>query len=169
MVKAQDLPAKIILFGSCVLMVATLYLVLMFGPTAYFVIFHQPLSISAASDHKPYSPPVLPKFAVSPRISATSVSAGGTETINVDITSRANVSAYLEVWITAPNNKEVYKSKIDQPDAFKAGQPVSRAFSYSLPANAIAGTYRVSAILASLDRKTDYYVSENFARFELTQ
>ena len=151
------------------LVVATGYLVVSFGPRAYFLAFHRPLNIASVVRPPAYAAVPLPKFTVRSSINATQVSPGDTETVTVSVLPASSATGYLEVWVMSPKNKEIFKSPIAQghPLQFTAGKAAVNTYSVPISDKLPKGKYQVSDKIMSSNGQTDYSLSENFATFEL--
>lgn len=161
--------SRVLIAASTVFLIATAYVVVTYGESAYFVAFHKPLHFSLSSTTKPYVAPEVPTFQVKPSIAAASLTPGRTQTISVTITPSSTVSAYVEVWIEGPLHTQVFRSNTDgSPTSFVKGSPQTLTYHYTLPHNLPKGTYTVSAILTSPNNQTDYYVNTNFASFTVS-
>lgn len=149
------------------LIAAGSYNLAIFGPSAYFALFHRPLGSLIGKAEAKAAPIATPDFSSTASISGSSFNPGDTVTITVSAKSDIYVSAYMEAWITSPANKQIYRSPSTDLTSFRAGQNQSFTFSYGLSSSLPSGTYRVSELINSEDGKADYFTNENFARFTL--
>lgn len=158
-----------LLLGSIACLGVTVWLVSSSGSLVYFLTFHTPFHIQLATSPPTYKQPALPTFDVRAEIGQTKLSAAGTVAVHVIATPKQTTSAYLEIWIRGPNNREMYKYPADvdtaQPVQFVCGQSQVFDEAYTLPANAPAGNYTVSASIVSVNQQVDYYNAHNFASF----
>ncbi len=162
----SNIQRVLILASIALLVVAGLSLRRTIGP-AYFAATGKPLHLAFWETVHAAPAPVLPKFSVNASVSQATLSAGSTQAISFSATSNKSISAYLEVWISTSKNKQVWKSNTDDTVQFIANQKLSKAFSYTLPGTLAKGQYTLGVIINSADTNTDYFVNENFARFEV--
>lgn len=160
-----------LLFGSAVCLGATAWLIMNSGGLVYFVTFHAPLHLQLAAASPAYHQPTLPTFDVRAKISQIKLSRAATLAVHVAVTPRQTTSAYLEVWVRGPNNREVYKYPANedaaQPLRFASGRTEVFDEAYVVPVNAPPGKYAVSVSVVSPNRQVDYYSVHNFASFEV--
>jgi hypothetical protein len=163
------LRTKILIGASLAFLTATIYLFISYGELVYFVAFHKPLHIGWQGTVSAYVPPVLPSFKVTPAIARQSVIPGETQSIHLSVLPNKATSAYVEVWIESPANKQVFRSNVaGDPTQFVQGAEQTFSFSYKLPSTLPKGTYHVSVIITSPNNQTDYYVNENFGTFTVS-
>jgi hypothetical protein len=159
------LRAKLLVVTSFALLIATMYVVVTYGQSVYFVAFHRPLHLGFSSSSH-YISPVLPSFQVNQSIAAQTLTPGETQRVTLTAKPDQNLQGYIEVWITSPANKQVFRSNTDgNPTQFTKGSSQTYTFSYTVPKNLPKGTYKVSVTITSTDTFTDYYVKPNFATF----
>lgn len=152
---------------SGVFLAVTVYVILTYGRTAYFVTFHKPFHMDIFSTHHRPASAELPVFQVTPTLGQSSLTVSGTQTIAVQTSVNHTTRGYLEVWITSPTNHQVYRSPMSQIETFSPNQPQSFNFSYAIPNGSPIGVYRVSDLITSPDTETDYYVNEDFGSFTI--
>lgn len=166
--KTQYISAALLL-GSVAFLGITVRLVASSGSLVYFLTFHTPFHIQLAASPPTYRQPALPAFDVRAEIGQAKLSAAGILTMHVIATPKQTIPAYLEIWIRGPNNREMYKYPADvdmvRPVQFVSGRPQVFDEAYTLPANAPAGNYTVSASIVSVNLQVDYYNAHNFASF----
>lgn len=153
---------------ACLFLAGTFYLFLAFGREVYFAQFHRPLNTALFTKTSPSrAQATLPHLTLTASIGAQSLSPGDTQSMNVTTKTDQTTTGYLEVWITSPNHREVYKNTFDQnhPLQFIANASITQTFSYKLGVNIPKGAYSVSALVTSNTFQTDYAVDENFATF----
>jgi hypothetical protein len=150
--------------ASALLLLATVLIFRHFAGPGYFALsgrpWHWPEKHQAAA-----APASLPQFQTTQAIASETLTPGGMQTITISATASSSTPAKLQVWITSPKNKQIWRSPEGEPVSFPAGRPVSNAFSATLPATAPRGTYRVAFLLTSADELTDYAVKPDFAEF----
>lgn len=159
---------RILLLSSVLCVCATAYLVATYGEQVYFLMFHRPFHLSALiTKTTALRSPTLPMFKVRAAITKTTLEVGDTQHITVTVTPGKTVQGFLEVWVTAPSNKQVYKSLLDErsPHEFVGGRTEMFTFDYIPEPSAPRGTYHVSDNITSANMQTDYYVNEEFASF----
>lgn len=158
--------SKIILVAALVLIVGAVGILFVNRNSISFAFFHHPVDLASTTSTNTYTGAARPKFSVSNQISP--IPAAG-QPLSISLTAKSDIKAvgFVEVWISAPNGKEIYKSPADTPTDFAAGVPASFNFSYVLPASPSSGTYSISERITSFSQKTDYYVNENFDKFRL--
>lgn len=157
-----------LVFGSVFCLFATVYLLAAYGQQVYFVVFHRPFHVPAiAARTTVYQAPALPVFSVGSSIAKATVQRGGSQRVTVTAESDKTTTGFLEVWITAPNHKQVYRSPLDEkaPHQFTAGKSEIFTFDYAPALSAPQGTYMVSESITSATMQTDYYVHEEFGSF----
>ena len=164
------LQSRLLILTSLVLLSATAFYVLTYGQEVYFLVFHRPFHVAALVSHpRPYVAPALPTFHVTATQASPQLTAGEVQHLTVSVLTNQTVSGFLEVWITAPNNRQVYKSppNVDtaSPVTFWANRTQTYDFTYPIVAALPQGTYRVSERITSPDQKTDYQLHEAFASF----
>lgn len=161
--------SKLLATASLALLIATGYIGAMYGQSAYFVAFHKPFHLSLTSRSVKYSPPVLPKFQVQTTISSHSLTHGDTQHIALTALPDKTVAGHVEIWIESPGHKQVFRSMTDgSPTRFIKNKLQTFSYSYVLPKNLPPGAYKVSAIITSTNKQTDYYVNNNFATFTVS-
>lgn len=166
--KGTALRSKLLVISSLALLVATVYVVVSYGQSVYFAVFHKPLHIGSSSTAH-YVPPVLPTFQVNQNIATTSLEPGGVQKITVTATPNQSLQGYIEVWIKSPSNKQVFQSDTNgAPTQFTKDTAKSYTYTYTVPKNLPKGMYNVSVIITSVDTFTDYYVKPNFATFTVS-
>lgn len=139
-----------------------------YGETVYFIAFHKPLHLGFTSNAH-YVAPALPSFQVEQTIAAQTLAPGGTQTVTVSAKSDQSTQGYIEVWITSPANKQVYRSSIDgNPLQFVRDTSQTHTYSYTIPQSIPKGIYTVSITITSPDTFTDYYVKPNFVTFTVS-
>lgn len=164
----RQLLSGVLLLGSVLCVAATVYLAAAYGQQVYFIVFHRPFHApSLMARNVAYQAPVLPVFSVKSSLAAITVRSGGSQQVTVTAATNMTTTGFLEVWVTAPNHRQVYRSPVDTaaPHRFVAGKPETFTFDYFPAAGAAHGTYQVSDIITSATQQTDYYVNEEFGSF----
>ena len=148
---------------------ATVVCVVKLGPRVYYLTFHRPFQLTVFATDQPHYASSLPGFQVRATIGQTAAKTGDTQNIGVTVLPHQTTKGFLEVWITSPAHREVFKSILakNSPELFTAGQKKTYTYNFKLTASLPRGVYTVSELITSVDQKTDYQLNENFASFTL--
>jgi hypothetical protein len=135
---------------------------------AYFAITGRPFNVSLTPANTTYKPPVLPHFSSTGSVSLGTISQGGTEAITFSSAVDRATKGYVDVWVTSPANKQVFRSPGTTLEDFTAGKTTADHYNFTLPSSLPPGVYKVSGIVTSPDGDTDYLVKINFAEFTVS-
>ncbi len=138
------------------------------GKLVYFLAFHRPFStqLMLSATH---SASRLPVVRLTTSISSATLGVGQVQVITVGVKPEETVQGLLEVWIMAPNHRQVYRSPLNEntPSAFSSNTSQAQTYQFPVLASAPKGTYLVSAKLTSVNQQTDYAINHDFAPFKV--
>ena len=159
--------SRILLVFSVVCLAASAGMAYSCGGQIYFAIFHRPLHVFLAKPTATYKRPQLPHFDVLTLPVASTIEAGASQTVTLTMTADRDVDAGVLVWVKSPANKQIFRSPSHTNVHFTKG--VSQNFSYTVMSTTIMpkGVYKVSGIVSSADRQSDYYVNYDFAEYTI--
>jgi endoglucanase len=113
------------------------------------------------------APTAAPSFVSSATVSPASLLAGDTVTVNAYFSSASATSALVSVSIYPPGGAIAVSQQSFDAQSFVAGQQRSYSVSWTVPAGAAAGTYRVSLGAFSPGWGTQYSWTDNAATFDV--
>jgi endoglucanase len=117
------------------------------------------------ANKKTPAPTAAPSFTTSATAAPGTVAPNGSVSVNATFTSATATTAALTVSIYAPGAALPAHQQSWSGQGFGAGQQRSYPITWAIPADAVAGTYRVSLGVYSTDRATEYKWSDAAATF----
>jgi endoglucanase len=114
------------------------------------------------------APTAAPSFDSSATVAPASLEAGNTVTINASVTSATTTTALVSVGVYPPGEALAVSQESFDNQSFVAGQPRSYPVSWTVPAAAVGGTYRVSLGVFSPGWGTEYSWVDSAATFAVT-
>jgi endoglucanase len=114
------------------------------------------------------APTAAPSFGSSATVAPASLGTGNTVTINASVTSATTTTALVSVGVYPPGGALAVSQESFDSQSFVAGQARSYPVNWTVPADAVAGTYRVSLGVFSPGWGTQYSWVDSAATFEVT-